>query len=135
MDVDLDRAKRLYQKMLRIAPDLIGIGEYAKSRVTGHMDLICDILESGHDYRRIALSHFWEHPFGGLIPDPDMEISVFFDWELAEGTTYQDMFTYENAYPVDDQPPDFAIHNRINEILDQWLDCLAEQGHILASSG
>ena len=135
MVVDLGRSKRIYQKLLRIAPNLSDIKEYAKSKVIGYMDLSCDILESGRDYRRIALSHYWKHPSGDMIADPDMEISVFLDWELAEAMTYQDAFTYENAYPVDGEPPDFAIHNRLNEFLEQWLDNLAEQGHQLASTG
>lgn len=47
------------------------------------MDLNCDVLEVGQDYRRIALSHYWKHDSGDMIPDPDMEIAVFLDWELA----------------------------------------------------
>jgi uncharacterized protein YqiB (DUF1249 family) len=135
MNVDLERSKRIFQKLLRIAPNLMAIKEYAKSKSSGYMDLSCDILESGRDYRRIALSHYWEHPSGDLIPDPDMEVSVFFDWELAEATSYQDVFTYENAYPVDGEPPDLVVHNRLNEFLEQWLQNLADQGHNLAPKG
>ncbi len=135
MNVDLERSKRIFQKLLRIAPNLMDIKEYAKSKSSGYMDLSCDILESGRDYRRIALSHYWEHPSGDLIPDPDMEVSVFFDWELAEATSYQDVFTYENAYPVDGEPPDLVVHNRLNEFLEQWLQNLADQGHYLAPKG
>ena len=135
MNVDLERSKRIFQKLLRIAPNLMDIKEYAKSKSSGYMDLSCDILESGRDYRRIALSHYWEHPSGDLIPDPDMEVSVFFDWELAEATSYQDVFTYENAYPVDGEPPDLVVHNRLNAFLEQWLQNLADQGHNLAPKG
>ena len=135
MNVDLERSKRIFQKLLRIAPNLMDIKEYAKSKSSGYMDLNCDILESGRDYRRIALSHYWEHPSGDLIPDPDMEVSMFFDWELAEATSYQDVFTYENAYPVDGEPPDLVVHNRLNEFLEQWLQNLADQGHNLAPKG
>ena len=132
MGVDLQQANRIYQKLLRLAPNLMAIKEYAKSKSSGYLDVSCDILESGDDYRRIALSHLWEHPSGDLIPDPDMEISVFFDWEIAEATSYQDVFTYENAYPVDGGPPDLAVLNRLNEELEQWLQNLADQGHNFA---
>jgi uncharacterized protein YqiB (DUF1249 family) len=135
MGVDLQRANRIYQKLLCIAPNLMDIKECAKSKSSGYLDLSCEILESGRDYRRISLSHYWEHPFGDLIPDPDMEVSIFFDWELAETTSYRDVFTYENAYPVDGEPPDFPVHNRINEVLEQWLQSLADQGHILVPKG
>jgi uncharacterized protein YqiB (DUF1249 family) len=132
MNIDRGRSKRIYEKLMRIAPDLANIGEFTKSRVSGYMDLCCDVLETGRDFRRIALSHYWKHPSGDMIPDPDMEISVFLDWELAEAMTYQDSFTYESAYPVNGEPPDFEIHTRLNIFLEQWLDNLAEQGHTLA---
>ena len=135
MGVDLQRANRIFQKLLRVAPNLMDIKEYTKSKSSGYLDLSCDILESGRDYRRIALSHYWQHPFGDLIPDPDMEVSIFFDWELAEATTYRDVFTYENAYPVDGEPPDFSVHSRINDVLEQWLQNLADQGHVLVPKG
>ena len=135
MGVDLQRANRIYQKLLRVAPNLMDIKECSKSKSSGYLDLSCEILESGRDYRRIALSHYWEHPFGDLIPDPDMEVSIFFDWELAEATTYRDVFTYENAYPVDGEPPDFPVHSRINDVLEQWLQNLADQGHMLVPKG
>jgi len=135
MGVDLQRANRIYQKLLTVAPNLMDIKRHTKSKASVYLDLSCDILESGRDYRRIALSHYWEHPFGDLIPDPDMEVSIFFDWELAEATTYRDVFIYENAYPVDGEPPDFHVHSRINDVLEQWLQNLADQGHMLVPKG
>jgi uncharacterized protein YqiB (DUF1249 family) len=131
MGIDLNRSKRIYQKLMRIAPELASIKEYAKSEVEGYMALSCDVLETGRDFRRIALSHFWKHGSSDMIPDPDMEIAVFFDWELAEAMTYQDAFRYDDAYPVMGEPPDFAIHGSINSFLESWLTALAEQGHVL----
>ena len=52
MDVDLHRAKRIYQKLMRLAPDLAGIKELAKSEVGGYMALSCEILEAGRDFPR-----------------------------------------------------------------------------------
>lgn len=132
--VDLERAKRIYEKLMRISPRLADINSDAKSEVDGYMALRCEILETGRDFRRIALGHYWTHPHGRLIPDPDMELAVFLDWELAEAMTFQDAFTYTDAYPVMGEPPDFTIHGDINSVLETWLETLAQQGHLLRPS-
>jgi uncharacterized protein YqiB (DUF1249 family) len=77
------------------------------------------------------LGHYWTHPAGNLIPDPDMELAVFLDWELAEAMTFQDAFKYEDAYPVMGEPPDLKVHGNINRNLEAWLGVLADQGHLL----
>lgn len=134
MSVDLNRTKRIYQKLMRIAPRLADIKCGAKSVVHGNMALRCEILETGRDFRRIALGHYWVHPSGYMIPDPDIELSVFLDWELAEAMIYRDAFKYEDAYPVIGEPPDFAVHSSINNILEAWLDSLAGHGYQLEPS-
>ena len=131
MSIDLNRTKRIFQKLMRIAPRLADIKNGAKSEVHGNMDLRCEILETGSDFRRIALGHYWEHPSGYIIPDPDIELSVFLDWELAEAITYRDAFKYEDAYPVMGEPPDLEVHPRINTFLDAWLGNLIAQDHLL----
>jgi len=124
-------AARIYHKLLRIAPDLFNINEYAKSRVDGYMDLNLDVLVSTGDYRRIALSHYWKHDSGDMIPDPDMEIAVYRDWQVAEALTYQDMYTYDVVYPDSDGEADRGPYLRCNAFLEAWLDALAVQGHLL----
>lgn len=131
MTLDLQRPTRIYKKLLQVAPELKQTREYAKSRVSGLMDLNLDVLKRSSGYMRIALSHYYLHPSGDLIADPDMEIAVFFDRELAEALTYQDAFIYEAAYNDSDTVPDPGIHTRINEFLDHWLDNLIEQGRVL----
>ena len=131
MKLDSQRTRRIFQKLLRVAPELEQTKEYAKSKVSGLMDLSLDVLIHSPGYMRIALSHYWKHPSGDMIADPDMEIAVFFTEKLAEALAYQDMFIYEVSYPVENEPPDFVIHTRLNEFLEQWLDNLAEQGHVL----
>lgn len=131
MKPDLQRTTRLFKKLLQVAPELKQTREYAKSRVSGLMDLNLDVLERSSGYMRIALSHYYSHPSGDLIADPDMEVAVFFDRELAEALTYQDAFIYEAAYGDSDTVPDPLIHMRINEFLEYWLNNLIEQGHVL----
>lgn len=131
MKLDPQRTARLYEKLLRVAPELKKTREYAKSRVSGLMDLNLDVLEHSASYMRIALSHYWLHPSGDLIADPDMEVAVFLDDRLAEALTYQDIFSYEVAYPDGQALPDLEVHTRLNEFLEQWLNNLLEQGHVL----
>ncbi len=134
MGIDMNRTKRIYQKLMRIAPRLAEMKSGARSAVHANMDLRCEILETGRDFRRIALGHYWVHPSGYMIPDPDIELAVFLDWELAEAMVYRDAFKYEDAYPVIGEPPDFAVHSSINNTLEAWLEALAEHGHQLRLS-
>ena len=124
-------SKILYQKLRKIAPELDQTREYAKSEVSGFMDLNLDVLQCSKGYMRIALSHYWKHSSGDMIADPDMEIAVFLDQGLAEALTYQDCFIYEAAYSDGEDLPDLAIHRRLQELLAFWLDNLVEQGHVL----
>jgi uncharacterized protein YqiB (DUF1249 family) len=131
MKLDPQRTERNFQKLLRIAPELRLTREYAKSKVPGLMDLNLDVLEQSQGYMRIALSHYWLHHSNDMIPDPDMEIAVFLNDGLAEALSYQDAFTYEIAYSDGATLPVFEVHTRLNEFLEQWLDNLTVQGHVL----
>lgn len=132
MNLDPQRTKRIFKKLLRVAPELRQTKELAKSKVEGLLDLNLDVLERSRSYMRIALSHYWLHPSSDMIPDPDMEIAVFLDDGLADALTYQDAFVYEVAYPEGSPLPVFEVHLRLNEFLERWLDCLAAQGHVLS---
>lgn len=131
MVIDPKRTSRIFQKLLRVAPELRQTREATKSCVPGFMDLNLDVLERSEGYMRIALSHYWKHPSGDMIADPDMEVAVFFNDGLAEALTYQDAYRYDVAYPTEGEPPDLAVHTQLNVFLEQWLDNLAEQGHVL----
>lgn len=130
MKIDPQRSHRIFQKLLRVGPDLERVLLYAKSSVPGFMDLHVDILERSPDYRRIMLGHHWASPSGDLIPDPSLTVAVFFDRQLAEALTYRDVYRYEMAYIELGEPPDLEIHTRLNVFLERWLDSLVEQGHV-----
>lgn len=134
MRIDVQRTSRIYNKLTKVAPELERTFEHSKASVAGFMDLSLDVLERSPGYMRIALSHYWKHPSGDLIADPDMEIAVFTRDRLAEALTYQDAMFYEVAYPKDGEPPDLDTHTRLNAFLEQWLDNLAEQGFVLLKS-
>ena len=129
--LDAQRPRRIYEKLLRVAPELKDMRDHARSRVSGLMDLNLDVLDRTAERMRVALSHYWRHPSGDMVADPDMEIAVHLDDALAEGLTYQDTYLYEVTYPVEGEPPDVEVYARLNEFLEHWLDNLAAQGHVL----
>ena len=127
-DENIGRANRIYQKLMLFAPDLLSIQEGVKFRVEGYFaPLGLDILESSDGYRRISLNHCWLNNAGEQIPDPDIIISVYPDWELAEARVYKDIYSVEVSYPVQDGPADLKVHNTINNFLERWLDSLLNE--------
>lgn len=87
MRVDPKRTRRMFEKLLRVAPVLEAIRDHAMSKVPGLMDLQLDVLECTGRSMRIALAHYWRHPSADMTADPDMEIAVLFDDRLVEALT------------------------------------------------
>ena len=50
----------------------------------------------------LALSHYYKHPSGDLIPDPDMTLQVLRDAQTAKALTYQDKYRDDVVYPDSD---------------------------------
>ena len=65
------------------------------------MDFNLDILQRKGDVLRIAISHYYKHPSGDMIADPDMEVRVNRKTETAEALTYQDTYGYQEVYSED----------------------------------
>lgn len=118
----------IYHKLLDVVPDLMTIEESGKSKVDGYMDLSLDILSRCPNRLIIALSHYYRHPSGDLIPDPDMEIAVFPQKELAEAMTYQDSFGFWATADYEGEAQRKCLRN-LNLFLSQWLTNLIAQGH------
>jgi uncharacterized protein YqiB (DUF1249 family) len=95
------------------------------------MDLNLDRLRTESGAMVIALSHYYKHPSGDMIPDPDMEIRVTTSEKMAEALTYQDAYRYQFVYAGDGRLTSVKLKQDLNDFLDQWLsNCLA-QGHRL----
>ena len=92
----MDHTKEIYTRLLRVIPNLRNIGSYAKLSAPGFMDLHVDILNKSGNVWRIALAHNYKAG-GDVIPDPDMEVTVDFDKEMAWAETYQDTYVYRDA--------------------------------------
>lgn len=135
MGVDLNRTKRVFEKLTRVAPDLASINGGVVSVVDGSLPLFCELLETGNDFRRVAFGQYWVLQSGERIPDGVFEICIFLDWQLAEAVSFQAAYRFDDAYPVMGEPPVLSVHRCINRLLEKQLDTLAEQGHILRAEG
>ena len=121
---------RIYQKLQKVVPELMAIEESGKSKVDGYMDLNLDILHKRSTRIVIALSHYYKQN-GDMIPDPDMELTVYPKLEIAEALSYQDSFCYRTIYSDDKGTEDIKAKKELNAFLDQWLSNLIEQGHCI----
>lgn len=118
-----------YEKLIRLIPDLeSGKFEAKKLKADGFMDLNVDLLLCEKHRILVALSHYYKHPSGDMIADPDMELAVYPDRKMAEALSYQDMFGYRRVYPSEDQV-DLRAKQELNSFLSQWLSNLLSQGH------
>jgi uncharacterized protein YqiB (DUF1249 family) len=124
--------QRVYDKLEQLAGDLRAIPETKKSQVPGFMDLNLDRLSPNGSVTVIALSHYYKHPSGDMIPDPDMEIRVMPSERTAEALSYQDSYTYRPVYGEQGGVVSTAAKQELNEFLEQWLSNCLEQGHRLA---
>ena len=121
---------RIYRKLIAVVPDLLTIEGHGKSVARGLMDLNLDVIERTPEKMVIALSHYYKHPTGDMIADPDMAIAVYRD--AAEALTYQDTFGYRVVHHGD--YVDMRAKKELNVFLNQWLRNLIEQGHRITNS-
>ncbi len=120
--------KEIYNRLVRVVPNLYTITESGKSEASGFMDFNLDIIQSNGDVLRIAISHYYKHQSGDMIPDPDMEIMVNRKPGTAEPMTYQDMYRYQEVYSEDGSCNESLQHS-LNDFLLMWLDNIYHQGH------
>ena len=119
----------IYRRLLVVIPDLQSIEEHGKSVVPGFMDLNLDVLERGPQRTVVALSHYYRHPSGDMIADPDMVVAVYPEQALAEALSYQDAFGYRKVYGEGGTKVDIQAKRDQNLFLKTWLSNLIEQGH------
>jgi uncharacterized protein YqiB (DUF1249 family) len=120
--------KEIYNRLIRVIPNLYSIKESGKSESSGFMNFNLDILQRKGDVLRIAISHYYKHQSGDMIPDPDMEIMVNRKTGKAEALTYQDIYQYQEVYS-EDGSCNQSLQRSLNEFLLMWMNNLCEQGH------
>ncbi len=128
-----------YERLLKIAPDfeerfLVAekkdIEILGRSKKTGFMDLILELLYVKNGLFYISLSHYYKQN-GDMIADPDMEIRVDIEHRMIEALAYQDAIQYSVVY---EHNGDKVLINPKekkdqNSFLTQWLRNLINSGH------
>lgn len=120
-----------YEKLIGIFPDLenwsrdtwTNEGEFAVKFSSGGgamMDLNLDLLNWEESSMRIALSHYYRHSSGDMIPDPDMEVEVNLAEKTASALTYQDMFGYQSV--EHDEVNSEMLGMQLDSFLGDWLN-------------
>lgn len=104
--------------------------DYAKSHIgEPFMDLNMDVLERQTDYIVIALSHYFKQN-GDLCADPDMQIRIYPERNMAEALTFQQALPpiYQEVYPAPGKVVP-ELKRELNDFLDLWLRNCINQGH------
>jgi uncharacterized protein YqiB (DUF1249 family) len=122
---------RNFQKLIRLIPTLLEMQAAAKMTAPGFMNLNVDVLNRHHKKIVIALSHYYKHPSGDMIVDPDITIAVYTEAESVEVLAYQDCFGYRTVYSADGMAYSSSAKKELNSFLGQWLTNLKDQGHTL----
>lgn len=123
--------RSIYQKLLTLIPNLpehLKVGkEYGKSQSAPYMDLSYDFLhEDTPGEYIIALHHYFEMN-GDLVPDPDMEIKVIPEKNIADAVSFQNQIIYHHVDQEEKHRE--KLQQDLNEFLDQWLENALAQGH------
>ncbi len=123
----IDIPHKNYRKLSVLLPSLPAIPVYDKSTVPGLMELHLDRLDNNGGIYTVALSHYYRHPSGDMIPDPDMTMRVDTSTRSIEALTYQDIYRYDQV--CIDGEADQSIRKSLNHFLSQWLQNCIDQGH------
>lgn len=125
---NIDSATRIFEKLMRFAPDLLSFEQEIQFEVEGYFAPIwLELIDSSEGYRRIQMHHCWTGCDGDLISDPRIVFALYLDWEMAEVMVYTDMFSFEEAYPIKGGQVDAKVHHTINIFLERWLDSLLNE--------
>lgn len=121
--------EQIYNALRDLLGNLGELPDNSKMKSFGFMDLNLDKLEQRNTSTTITLSHYYKHPSGDMIPDPDMEIRIFHELEMAEALSFQDIFGYKRVYHENGYI-DAKAKRELNNFLLQWLRNLKQQGFI-----
>ena len=116
----------LYEKLIDVIPGILNPKGAAKSEVSGFMDLGFDLLQEDKNVIIFALSHYYKHPSGDMIADPDMMIILNKNTKIVKALSYQDFGVYQE---IDPKNRDEKLQTELDSFLGFWLGNLKEQGH------
>ena len=121
---------QIFHRLLDVVPDLMTLsaGTYGRSEVSGFMNLNIDVLAKSPGKIVLALSHLYKPPSGDMIPDPDMQVTIYLSDEYAEAQTFQDFYGFREVKTNVGQV-DQRVQRELNSFLLTWLGNLIAQGH------
>lgn len=125
---NMEWTTRIYCKLMRLAPDLLTFEQPINFKAEGYFAPIClEVIQSTEGCRHVQLHHCWTDSDGGPISDPRIVIALYPDWEIAEAVTYSDMFSFDEACPIEGGPVDAKLLLTMNTFLERWLDSLLNE--------
>lgn len=119
--------EQIYDALKDLLGNLRELPDNCKMMSFGFMNLNLDMLKQRNTTTTIALSHYYKHPSGDMIPDPDVEIRIFHELQMAEALSFQDIFGYKQVYHENGYI-DAEAKTMLNKFLLQWLRNLKAQG-------
>lgn len=119
--------KSNYNRFKRIVKEPEKLPGYVRLESSGFMPLGIEKLFNEGKKVIMALSHYYKHPSGDMIPDPDMEVRIDHEAGTMEALTFQDFFGYRRVYDQNGNP-DPRTQKELNAFLGDWLRNLEYQG-------
>ncbi|MBL4898625.1 MAG: hypothetical protein JKX76_03135 [Colwellia sp.] len=89
-----------------------------------------DLLVNEPGISTLALSHYYKHPSGDLIADPDMTMKVDFNHKTVIPLTYQDTFGYQDVFSSGLKND--TLEKELLTFLTLWLINLNSQGYSIS---
>ncbi|MDH5415339.1 MAG: DUF1249 domain-containing protein, partial [Flavobacteriaceae bacterium] len=128
----------IFNKLNKVIPDLeenlkksFMAGKSTFGEKSALMDLNLDVLSEDEKGRFvIALSHYYRQN-GDSVADPDMEIRIDFEKEIAEALTFQNALGFQQVYHEKDgkRLVDTRQKKEQNKFLSGWLTNLINTKH------
>ena len=120
-----------YLRLLRLLPELERLDGCFRSRVASDCDLHVEILERSRYTVTLSLTYHFETD-DGLLLDPDMTVRAYLDGQLAEVLGIGERQRHPALRQlVREHREELDRRWRCNMVLNKWLDCLSEQGHLV----
>ena len=120
-----------YLRLQRLIPELNRLDGHYQSRVAGDCDLHVEILERSRYTITLSLTYFFTED-DVRIADPDMQIRVYLDGQLAESQGFSGEHRHAEFRRLRRaHRQELDKRWRRNIILNKWLEFLIDQGHLV----
>lgn len=126
-----DAGSMVFQKLLRLAPDLLTLETGGISRLPFNAPLYLDIHDQHPDRTIIFLAQYYRSSSGDLIPAPEMEIAILPSRHTAKILACHEPDGSRKVDGEGGSDERTQAERELVRYLDQWLDQLLAQGHCI----